>query len=174
MKEIDGIEVEYLAASVIVKELKSIENARALSRWAKIVEDNTSYKFERKANQSRIYTNEDLERFKAVDNEYIRKSSVPIAAILTAHFSVLDNDKNEIQSVGGTDYSLTSNQQKELLNSLITANKQLLERNTELESKIDNITNKLTNIQNMLEEKSDEKKEEVHKQRGFFSRIFKK
>lgn len=168
LKEIKAEEIKYFSASEVVACLNMIDNTRALSRWAKIIEENTNYKFNRKTNNSRIYTVEDIERFKSADNEYSKKSFEPVSNFLIAHFSMINELENDIQNIKKT--NLSNDDQKairDLFSNLIASNEELKNQNESLKKEIFEMKDSINNLTALIESETKSKA-------SFFQRIFKK
>lgn len=161
MKEVTGETVTFFTAGQVVEQLSSINSPRALSRWAKLIEDSTSYTFKRKSNSSRIYTSEDVEKFLAVDAAYSKSPESSIDELLIANFSLVA-DTTEPETT-----SMPLNAQ--VLKTLAVQNEQLFKQNELLAEKLENVEKELSDLKQVIESNSQLLESTAKKRTGFFN-----
>lgn len=161
MKEVKGETIHYFNASQVVSQLKSINSTRALSRWSKLIEDSTSYAFKRKSNNSRIYTEEDLQKFLSVDSAYSKEPESSIDSILIAHFSlVIDKKEQEATSMP---------LDAQVLKTLAYQNELLFKQNELLAEQLENVQKELSSLKEIVQNNNQLIESTANKRTGFWS-----
>lgn len=163
MNEVRGETINFYNAGQVVQQLKSISSTRALSRWAKVVEDSTSYTFKRKSNNSRIYTDEDVQKFIAVDSAYSKEPASSIDSILIAHFSLVADKQEQENSSMPLD--------TQVLKTLAYQNEQLFNQNKALAESLDNVQKELSSLRELIQSNNKLIESNANKRKGFFGRF---